>query len=140
MDDEYFTIHSVIDKISNSPASHQLPTQYKKNVLIIAINWEDNITEKVKLDEIQKHKTQCGEYKVKISILISKRYLRTYLEYIWSKFAQVIPVVSHIDVSLPEKPTTPNNIGEAIKCPHKQIWEEASFVKYDKNKLSTFSG
>ena len=45
-------------------------------------------------------------------------------------------MVSHIDVSLPEKPTTPNNIGEAIKCPHKQIWEEASFVKYDKNKSS----
>ena len=38
LDGEYFTIPSVIDKIPNSPASHKLPTQYKKNVWIIAIN------------------------------------------------------------------------------------------------------
>ena len=42
----------------------------------------------------------------------------TYLEYIWYKFDQVIPVVSHIEVSLPEKPITPNKIGEAIKGTH----------------------
>ena len=46
-------------------------------------------------------------------------------------------MVSHIEVSLQEKPTTPNTIGESIKCPHKQIWKEALFVKYDKNKSST---
>ena len=32
LDDEHFTIPSVIDKISNSPDSHKLPTQNKKNV------------------------------------------------------------------------------------------------------------
>ena len=46
-------------------------------------------------------------------------------------------MVSHIEVSLPEKPITPNNIGEAIKGPHKQIWKEYLVVKYDKNKSST---
>ena len=62
----------------------------------------------------------------------------TYLEQIWSKFDQVIPVVSYIEVSLPEKPITPNNIGEAIQGPHKRIWKESLFVKYEKNKYSTF--
>ena len=62
LDDEYFTIPSVIYKIPNLPASHKLPTQYKKYVWIIAINWEYTITEQVKIDEIQKHKTQHGKY------------------------------------------------------------------------------
>ena len=47
-------------------------------------------------------------------------------------------MVSHIEVSIPEKPITTNNIGEAIKGPNKQIWIEYLFVKYDKNKSSTF--
>ena len=46
-------------------------------------------------------------------------------------------MVSHIEVSLPEKPITPNNIGESIKGPHEQIGKEYLFVKYDKNKYST---
>ena len=62
----------------------------------------------------------------------------TYLEYIWSTFDQVIPVVLHIEFSLPKKPITSNSIDEAIKGPHKQIWKEALFLKYDKNKSSTF--
>ena len=48
-------------------------------------------------------------------------------------------MVSHIEVSLPEKPITTNNISESIKVPHRQIWKEALFVKYENNKLSTFS-
>ena len=64
----------------------------------------------------------------------------TDIEYIWSKFDQVIPVVSHIIFSHPEKPKTPNNIDEAIKGPHKQIWKEALFVKYNNNKSSTLFG
>ena len=47
-------------------------------------------------------------------------------------------MVTHIEVSLTEKHITPNNIGEAIKGPHKQIWKEALLVKYEKNKSSTF--
>ena len=88
--------------------------------------------EQVKLDKIWKHKTQSGKYKVKISIFM------TYLEYIWSKFDPVIPVVSNIEVNLPDNYITPNSIGEAIKGLHKQIWKEDLFVNYDKNKSSTF--
>ena len=62
----------------------------------------------------------------------------TDLEYILSTFDQVIPMVSHIEVSLPEKHITPNKIGEAIKGRHKQIWNETLFVKYEKNKSSNF--
>ena len=128
LDDEYFTIPSVIDKIPNSPDSHHLLTQYKKNVWIVAINGEDTITEQVTLDEIQKHKTQSVKYKFNISIFIRKSYQMTDLEWIWSMFDQVIPVVSHIEVNLPEKHIAPNNIGEAIKVTRKQIWKEALFV------------
>ena len=46
----------------------------------------------------------------------------TYIEYIWSTFDQVILLVSHIKFILPEKPITPNIIGESIKGHHKQIW------------------
>ena len=53
-------------------------------------------------------------------IKISESYQRTDIEYIWSKFDQFIPVVSHIGVSLPEKPITPNKIGEAIKGTYKK--------------------
>ena len=38
LDDEYFTITYVIDTIPNEPASHQLPTQDKRNVCNVAIN------------------------------------------------------------------------------------------------------
>ena len=118
MDDDYFTIPSAIDKIPNSPASNRLPAQYKKNMWIIGINWEDTITDQVKIDEIQKHNNKHGKYKVNINIFRSKSYQMTDLEYIWFKFDQVIPVVSHIEVSLPEKPIPPNKIGEAIKGTH----------------------
>ena len=34
---------------------------------------------------------------------------------IWSRFDQVIPVVSHIEVHLPDKALSPKNIVEALK-------------------------
>ena len=49
-------------------------------------------------------------------------------------FDQLRPVVSHIEVSLPEKLLTPKSIGEDLKGPKRQFWEEALFVKYYKNK------
>ena len=61
-----------------------------------------------------------------------------YIENIWSKFDQVIPVVSHFEVSIINKHIAPNHIGDAIKVPQKQILKEALFVKYDNNKYSTF--
>ena len=38
LDDEYFTIPYITDTIPNSPAGHQLPSQAKRNVWIVATN------------------------------------------------------------------------------------------------------
>ena len=65
---------------------------------------------------------------------MSKSSQRTYLEEICSIFDQVRPVVSHLEVCITRKPPTPKNIGEGLKGPQRQLWEEALFVKYDKNK------
>ena len=43
-------------------------------------------------------------------------------------------MVSHLEVCLPKKPPTANNIGDALGGPQKQFWKEAFFVQYDKNK------
>ena len=43
-------------------------------------------------------------------------------------------MVSHLEVRLPKKPPTPNNIGDALGSPQRQFWKEALFVQYDKNK------
>ena len=44
-------------------------------------------------------------------------------------------MVSHIEVSLPDKPCIPNNIGETLKGRQRQLWKEALFVQYDKSKI-----
>ena len=38
LDDEDFTIPYITDTIPNSPAGHQLPSQAKRNMWIVAIN------------------------------------------------------------------------------------------------------
>ena len=43
-------------------------------------------------------------------------------------------MVSHIEVFLPNKPPTPNHIGEGLKGPQRKFWKEALSVKYEKNK------
>ena len=58
MDDEYFTIYYVIDTIPNLPADHQLPIQDKRNVWIIDIYGEENITYQGAIDEINTTKLQ----------------------------------------------------------------------------------
>ena len=63
-----------------------------------------------------------------------KELKRTDLEEICSRFDQVRPVVSHLEVSPPKKPPTPNNIGKGLKGTKRQLWKESLFVKYDKNK------
>ena len=97
LDDEYFTITYITGTILNSPSVHQLPTQAKLNVWIIAINGGA-------LDELNRCQIPREKYKVKISLYIRKIYQRTDLEEIHPIFDQVIPVVSHLDVSLPRKP------------------------------------
>ena len=70
---------------------------------------------------------------MKISSRKSKIYYRTDLEVIRSIFYQVIPVVSHLEVSIPENPNTLKNIGESHKGIQKKFWKEDLFVHYDKN-------
>ena len=51
-----------------------------------------------------------------------------------SIFDQARTMVSHLEVCLPEKSITPNNIGEALKGSQRQLLKEALFVQYDKNE------
>ena len=69
-----------------------------------------------------------------MSLCRRKSYQRTDLEEIRSRFDQVRPVVSHLEVRLPNKPPTPNNIGDALGGPQRQFWKESLFVQCDKNK------
>ena len=64
------------------------------------------------LDELKFHKTPQGKSNIKIILCRRKNYQITDLEYIRSRFDQVRPIVSHIEVRFPKKPPTPNNIGE----------------------------
>ena len=54
-DDDKFTITYIIDTIPNSPAGHQLTTQSKENVRIMAINIEYPIKERGEVDEVQNY-------------------------------------------------------------------------------------
>ena len=82
---------------------------------IIAINGEENIPAQGGLDELNSHQFTRVKYKVKTSVFRRKIYQSTDFEYIPSIFDQVIPVVSYIELFLPEKFLTPNNIGENLK-------------------------
>ena len=61
LDDELFTIPHFTDTIPNSSDVHQLPTEGKKNVWIIAINGEEPITDQVALDELNHHQNPHGK-------------------------------------------------------------------------------
>ena len=110
--DEYFTIPYITDTIPISPSGHQLPSQAKINVWIIAINGEEPIKAQGVLDVINFHQNPRGKSKIKIRLCRSKIYQITDLEEIFSIFDQVRPVFPHIEVRIPKKPPTPKNIGE----------------------------
>ena len=80
LDDEDFTIPYITNTIPNSPAGHQLPSQAKRNVWIVAINGEDPITAQGVLDEFNCHQTQRGKSKINISLCRRKSYQRELLE------------------------------------------------------------
>ena len=101
---------------------------------IIAINGEEPIIAQGASDELNCHQTQRGKSKVKISLRRGNNYQRTDIEDICSILYQVIPVVSHLEVFIPKKLLTPNKIGEALRVAQIQVWKEALFVEYDKNK------
>ena len=63
----------------------------------------------------------------------------TDLEEIRSRFDQVIPVVSHLEVRLPKKPLIPKNIGDSLGGPQRQLWKESLCVQYEKNKVLALS-
>ena len=90
---------------------------------IITINGEDPIKDQGVLYELNFHQIIHGKSKVKISIYRRKSYHRKDLEDICSRFDQVRPVVSHLEVDLPKKPPTPKNIGEGLKGPQRQFWK-----------------
>ena len=123
MGDEYFTIPYLTDTMPNSPVGNELPTQANTYVWIISINGEEPIISIGPLDENNLHQTSRGKSKVKISLCRIKSYQKTDIEEIRYIYDQVRPVVSHIEVSLPNKPPTPDNIGEGLKVSQRQLWK-----------------
>ena len=81
----------------------------------ISINVEEPITSQGALDELNCHQTPRGKSKFSISLCKSNIYQRTILEEIRFRFDQVRPVVSNIEVCLPNEPPTSKNIGEGLK-------------------------
>ena len=80
LNDEYFTIPYITDATPNPPAGHQLPSQSKINVWIIAINGEEPITSQGVHDEPNCHKNPRVKSKINISLCIRKSYHRTDIE------------------------------------------------------------
>ena len=66
LDDEDFTIPYITDTIPNSPAGHQLPSQAKRNVWIVAINGEEPSTAEGVLDKLNSYQTTRGKSKINI--------------------------------------------------------------------------
>ena len=68
LDDEDFTIPYITDTIPNSQSGHQIPSQAKGNVCIVAINGEEPITAQGALDELNRHQTPRGKSNINISL------------------------------------------------------------------------
>ena len=100
---------------------------------IISTNGEEPITYNGALNELNFHQTPRGKSKFKISLCRRKSYEITYIEEILSRFDQFRPVVSHLEVILPNNLPKPKSIGEGLRCPQRQLWKETLFVQYDKN-------
>ena len=77
--------------------------------------WREPITAQGVLDELNLRQSPRGKSKIKISLRRRKIYQRTDLEEVRSRFDQVRPVVSHLEIRLPKKPPTPKNVGEGLK-------------------------
>ena len=82
---------------------------------IVAINGVEPITSQVALDELNLRQTPCVKSKINISLCRRKRYHKTDIEDIHSRFDKVRPAVSYLEVFLPKKPPAPRNIGESLK-------------------------
>ena len=98
-----------------------------------SINGEEPIIAQAVVDELNRNQNTLGKSKIKTNLCRRKSYQITDLEENRSIFYQVRPVVSHLEICLPRKPTTPKNIDEGLNGPQRQLWKKALFVKYDKN-------
>ena len=78
--DEDFTIPYITDTIPNLSAGHQLPSQAKRNLWILAINREEPITAQGVLDELNRHQTPRGKSNINISLCRGKSYQGTDFE------------------------------------------------------------
>ena len=78
------------------------------------IKGEEPITYQGVIGELNCHQNPRGKSKIKIILFRRKRYQIKYIEEISSRFDQVRPVVSYIEVRLPKKPPTPKNIDEGL--------------------------
>ena len=105
---------------------------------IIDINIEETITAQGVLDELNCHQNPQGKSKIKISLCRRNYYQMTDLEEIHSRFDQVRPVVSHLEVHLPKKLPTPKNIGEALGGPQRKLFKEALFSNMTIIKMLAF--
>ena len=94
---------------------------------IAAINREETIKAQGVLDELNRHQTPRGKSKINISLCRRKSFQRTDIEEIRSRFDQFRPVVSNLEVCLPKKLSTPNNIGDALGGPQRQFCKESVF-------------
>ena len=83
---------------------------------------KDPITSQSDLDEINRHQNPHGKSKVDISLFGRKSYQITYLKDIQYIFNQARPVLSHPEVCLSEKSSTPNNISEVLNFPQRYFW------------------
>ena len=90
---------------------------------ILAINGEGNITAQGALHELDRHQNTRVKSKVCISLIVMKSYQKTDLEEICSVSDQFRPVISHLEFRISNKPPTPKNIGEGLKCPHGKLWK-----------------
>ena len=107
----------ITDTISNSPAGYQPPSQAKQNLCIVVFNGEEPITAQGVFGELNCHQTPRGKSNINISLCKRKSYQRTDLEEIRSRFDQVGPVVSHLELRLTKKPPTPKNVDDDLGGP-----------------------
>ena len=102
----------------------------------ISINVEEPITAQGEFDEINSHQNPHGKSKINISLCIRNIYQRTDLEDICPIFYLSRPVFSNLELCLPEKPISPKNIGEALKCHRRPFCKEYLFCNMTRTKMS----
>ena len=86
IDYEDFTITYINNTTPKSTACHNLTTQAKQNLWIIAINGEEPIIYQGALDELNYYQNPCGKSKFKISLCRRKSYQKTDNEEIHYRF------------------------------------------------------